>query len=183
MFGGEIVNSLNITMKILSKVTIMLYLLLPSQLEAASFEPLKEEKFGTLATVLYRNQNGGRQFCALESTKTETLFRINRYSDTNETFLELYNQKWKKREGSVKFNIIFSTDGQNVKADFTGKSWGDSYTRDIDDQDEYETLLEIISASQAMTIFDNNQSKIGTYDLRGGAEAVAALQRCIKGKM
>ena len=170
-------------MKHLAQLALLLCLFLPDPLHAASFDPLKEEKFGALATVLYRNQNGGRQFCALESTEAETLFRINRYSDTNETFLELYNQRWKKREGVVKFNIIFTTEGQDVKADFTGKSWGDSYTRDIDDQDEYETLLEIISASQAMTIFDNNQSKIGTYNLRGGAEAVAALQRCVKGKM
>jgi len=54
---------------------------------AATFDILNQKTFGSWSSILFKNQNGDRLFCALQSTSDGVVFRVNQYRDTKDTFL------------------------------------------------------------------------------------------------
>jgi hypothetical protein len=51
---------------------------------AAEFVSLQSARHGSWSTHLFRNNAGGRLFCAIESRDGSTYFRINRYKSSTQ---------------------------------------------------------------------------------------------------
>jgi len=146
---------------------------------AATFETQQSVKHGDWTTSLFKNLNGNRLFCAAETSDGNTVFRINRYKDTSDTFLELYNADWTMMEGNVKFSIDFDVKNENYKAEIAGKSWGDSYTHDFTDVKNYELILGLLSTSKSFNVQNSNGSVIGRFSGSGSLEALQAYNACL----
>lgn len=147
---------------------------------AATFEVVKEKLYGDWKSILYRNDNGGRLFCALESEKSGTAFRINSYRAGGDTFLEVYNPSWTLMEGEVRFSFEFQIEESPLGMELRGKSWGDSYTYDLLDVSVFKTLLSVISAANSFKVVNSNGAPIATFPMSGSRKAVADFVNCIQ---
>lgn len=167
------------TSAIAGALTMAAAALLPAAAMAANFMIEKTEKYGVWSATLYRNINGNRMFCALEANDGKTDFRINRYKDSGDTFLEFYNPDWTMMQGEVRFELHFEAGTDKLGAEFRGKSWGDSYTYDFTDTRVYQTLLDLIAGSDTLTAFNSNRAVIARFDGRGARKAVMAYNVCV----
>lgn len=147
---------------------------------AASFDEVERSSYGSWSAALYRNTDGGQLFCALESASENPVFRINSYLEDNDTFLEIFDQDWSKRQGAVRFSLVFAggPDLDGVSMDLPGRSWGDSYTFDILEERDFVAILGGLAGAQQVEVADSNGATLGQYALDGSAKAVAAFQRC-----
>lgn len=146
---------------------------------AATFEPEKTVKFGKWETVLYRNLEGNRIFCAAETfAGNETYFRINQYKDTGEAFLELYNSKWNLMDGNMRFRLDVTVGDEVISTQLPGRSWGDSLTYDFISKDIYTMLLDIISVATSIELKDNNGTVLANFDGNGSDMAIPAYLQC-----
>jgi hypothetical protein len=112
---------------------------------AASFSAEVERKSGEWAAVLYRNHNGNRLFCALESYANRTVFRIVKYKESGDTFLEVHNPDWSLIEGAARFTINVTVGDKAYQAEMMGRRYPDAYTHDFTENDKYLILLGMIA--------------------------------------
>lgn len=153
------------------------------QSTAAEFVEEKAERFSKWSAILYRNLNGNRLFCAAESHSGNTAFRIARYKDSGETFLEIYDGTWNMMEGNVRFSINFAVGTENYSAELAGRSWGDSYTHDFTDKDNYAALLGLISQAHAIEIKNPNSTTVATFSGSGADKAITSYTSCVEGSL
>lgn len=146
---------------------------------AAEFVAEQTWSHGLWSAHLFRNLNGNRLFCAVEVENGGTFFRINRYRDSGETFLEIFNPEWSYLEGNVRFSISFLVGMETYEVDFAGKSWGDSYTHDFQQAKSYEAVLDIVAASTTFNIRNSNGTSIAQFAGGGSREAVGAYRSCV----
>lgn len=149
-----------------------------SSLQAAQLEALRETQFEQWKSVLYRNENNGLHFCALESESNGITLRLNQYKGSNDTFLELYNQDWMMLEGVARFSAKYVLDGQDMGIEMRGKSWGDSYTYDILDKISYSAILSMIGKSSSLSFLNSNGNTLAAFDPAGAANAVNDFKQC-----
>lgn len=151
----------------------------PSRSFSAEFESERSVEHEAWSVHLFRNLKSNRRFCALQTMSSETVLRVNRYRDSGEAFLEIYNPTWTMMEGGVRFNLVFEIKNEEYSADFAGRSWGDSYTHDFTDVKIYEVILGMISQSRSVTVTNSNGTLLANFPGRGSFEAVNSYYACV----
>ena len=162
----------------LALATLILGSALPAS-GAATFDVLEERVYGHWRAVLYRNVNGGRVFCAVETDPIDApMLRINRYRADGDTFLEIFDPAWNMMEGVVRFRFDVQVGMETIGVEFIGRSWGDSYTYDFLQVDIYEAVLQLLATGSRLTVFNSNGTSIASYSLTGSAAAINAYRQC-----
>lgn len=163
-----------------SALALVAYLTVTGMASAASFDEVERHAYGAWSAALYRNLESGQLFCALESAELSPVLRVNSYLKDNDTFLEVFDSSWSKLEGAVRFSIALEgTPGQDeIVLELPGKSWGDSYTFDILDQEYMIAILGGLAVAKSATVRDSNGTTLGRYQLDGSAKAVEAFNSC-----
>ena len=159
----------------------LLSLPFPLQANAAEFVAVKTTCHGAWCAHLFRNTNGNRLFCALEARSAGTDFRINQYKESGETFLEIFNEQWTLMPGASRFALEFEVGSESYKAEFAGKSWGDSYTHDFTDVKNYQLVLGLIAEMRSVTVLNSNGSRLADFSGDGSGAALQAYGACVNG--
>jgi hypothetical protein len=147
---------------------------------ASTFKAERTTRHGNWGASSFRNLNTDQIFCAAETKDGETYFRINRYKESGDTFLELYNSKWTMMPGAVRFKIAFNTKSGDYNAEFRGQSWGDSYTHDFTDVKNYELVLGILIQSSTFQISNSNGAPLAKFSANGATDALRDYVDCLK---
>lgn len=147
---------------------------------AASLRPEVERKTGDWSAVLYRNESSNRLFCALESSDGDTVFRIVRYKDQNDTFLEIHNASWNLLEGRSKFRIEFDIKGESYAAELMGMRDGNSYYHDFTDAQAYAAVLGMIAQATTVKVLNPNGSRIAGFRGRQSDVALTNFGDCLQ---
>ncbi|SFF42295.1 hypothetical protein SAMN05216566_11278 [Aureimonas phyllosphaerae] len=147
---------------------------------AASLRPEVEKKTGDWSAVLYRNESSNRLFCALESHDGDTVFRIVRYKDQNDTFLEVHNASWELLEGRSKFSIEFDIKGESYAAELMGMRDPNSYYHDFTGAQTYAALLGMIAQATTVTVLNPNGTKIASFRGRQSDVALNNFGDCLQ---
>ncbi len=147
---------------------------------SASFISEIEKKSGNWAATLYRNESNNRRFCALEAYNHETVFRIVRYRDGHDTFLEIFDPSWRLIEGKSSFSMRFSVKNETYEAELVGKSYSDAYIHEFTDSDKYLTLLGIISQASWLEVLNPNGIQLLGISGRGSSAALKNFSGCIE---
>lgn len=163
------------------KWTLVLSALLSTAAHAAEFVPERTTRFDDWSAILYRNVDGNRLFCAIEAENGKTAFRINRYKESGETFLEIFNPDWTFMQGAARFTLDFDLGKDTYQAEFAGKSWGDSYTYDFTDVKNYEVVLGMISKAKSFSVKNANDAVIVELRGKGSDRAIDAYEGCVAG--
>jgi hypothetical protein len=160
-------------------MTLLLVTALASQADAASFTEVEASVHANWRAVLYRNDAGGRMFCAFESVAENPVLRLNSYLSNNDVFLEVFDPSWTKLEGSVRFSLMFDIPGQGVfEMKLSGQSWGDSYTHDILEADTLESMQALLVSGRSVKVENSNGATLAEYNLKGSRAAVNAFNVC-----
>lgn len=163
---------------IFSAVAAISVLQFPSA-QAAEFVAEQTWSYGLWSAHLYRNLNGNRLFCAIEAENGGTYFRVNRYKDSGEVFLEIYNPDWDYMEGNVRFSINFLVGAESYGADFAGKSWGNSFTHDFQKANSYDAVLGLLASATTFDVQNSNGISLAQFAGTGSREAVQAYNKCL----
>jgi hypothetical protein len=149
---------------------------------SATFTVIQELVYADWSAVLYRNNNGGRMFCAVETRPAGApIFRINSYLADGDTFLEIFDPNGNMREAGDRFILTFQAGLQTISAAFNGHSGPYGYTYDFLVQDVYQSFLEALAVANNLTLADGNGAAIATYSLRGSSAAIDAYRACVSG--
>jgi hypothetical protein len=167
------------TIALCASVPLAFYFETGATAQAAQFVAERSSKHGSWAAHLFRNLNGNRLFCAIESRNGTTDFRINQYKVSGEAFLELFNPTWTMMEGNVRFTIDFKVGSENYQAEFAGRSWGDSYTHDFTDVTNYHAVLGLIAKADAFSVRNSNGSIIAEFTGSGSSAAIRSYATCL----
>lgn len=146
---------------------------------AATFQPEVERKSGDWAAVLYRNDNGNRPFCALESYGDDTVFRVVRYKDSGDTFLEIHNPDWRLIEGKAKFDISITIGNDAYRAEMMGQRYADAYVYDFTERETYLTLLGMIAQADSIRVTNSNGADVISLSGRGSKQALTEFGNCL----
>jgi hypothetical protein len=146
---------------------------------AVTLTPEVEKKTGDWSAILYKNEGSNRLFCALESNDADTVFRIVRYKDDNDTFLEILNPSWNLLEGRSKFSLEFEIKGENYAAELMGIRDPNSYYHDFTDAQMYAALLGMIAQATRMTVLNPNGSRIASFRARQSNLALHNFGDCL----
>ncbi|WAJ28913.1 hypothetical protein [Antarcticirhabdus aurantiaca] len=150
-----------------------------SHASAASFDVVAQKDSGDWSAVLYRNQSSARLFCALESHSGGTVFRIVRYKDDNDTFLEVHNSSWSLMEGRSTFAIDFTIKGEAFNAELAGQRYSDAYVHDFTENQTYLTLLGAIASASSMKVTNPNGTALATLRGLGSKQALDDFGDCV----
>lgn len=150
----------------------------PALAEVARFDVVKQAVHGKWKAVLYQNRAGGRLFCALETELSGTVFRINAYQANGDTFLEVFNPGWQLMQGEVRFSLRFEGGNNPLTMEMRGRSWGDSYTFDFLEVENYRAALGLISGNLGMSVINSNGQSMVDFSLAGADGAVASYLEC-----
>lgn len=146
---------------------------------AASFTEVEATRHGDWRSVLYRNDSDSRLFCAFESVAEDPILRINSYLADGDTFLEIYDPEWTKLEGIARFSLKFnSPDREELEMELRGRSWGDSYTYDILENETFGTMQAFFGMSRSVEVENSNGATLAEYRLKGSAAALLAFNTC-----
>lgn len=147
---------------------------------AAEFEVEHESVFGSWRSVLYRNLNGNRYFCAIESWKGETVLRIAHYKLSKETFLEVHNKNWTLMEGQAQFYVSFNVDNEPLTAELKGRSWADGYTHNFTDSQMFSAVMGMLMLAKDMTVTNINGAPMASFSGNGSNRAAQAFGQCMQ---
>jgi hypothetical protein len=146
----------------------------------AQLNEIKVEKFGYWRVVLYKNAKSGKFLCAVETEQNGGLLRVNHYTESNDTFLELSGENWDMLEGDVRFSLVFNVQQEQYKMELKGRSWGTDYTHDILDKTNFYLMLGLLMKSNTVRIINSNSTQILQFDLKGSTAAIAQFGSCMK---
>lgn len=152
----------------------------PLTSEAAQFVSERSSRHGAWSAHLFRNLNGNRLFCALESRDGGTEFRVNHYKVSGETFLEVYNPDWTLMKGNVRFTLDFQLGNENYQAVLAGRSWGDGYTHDFTDVKHYHAVMGLISEARSFEVRNSNGVAIAQFSGNGSRAAAQSYASCLE---
>lgn len=109
-----------------------------------------------------------------------TAFRVVRYKDTSDTFLEVHNSKWNLIKGSAKFKISMNVDRNNYRAELSGERLSDAYSHTFTDENNYLALLGMIGQSRTVSVENSNNATIAKFGGNGSGLALQNYGDCLK---
>lgn len=83
-------------------------------------------------------------------------------------------------KGDVRFKLDFDVEGGGFAAELRGQSWGDSYTHDFTDENNYHALLGLLSQSKSFKVKNANNAVIGTFSSAGALAALREYVKCVE---
>lgn len=150
---------------------------------AMQTEVVEQSRHGDWAAVLYKNLDNKSQFCGLEVESGRTVFRVVKYRETGDTFLEILDPGWDliptKR---VKFDLEVVTQKENLSAELSGRRSQKSYSYDFSDAKVFRSFLDLIGADGALKFLNSNGQEIAQFSGKGSASARMAFEKCMAGK-
>ncbi|WP_377511824.1 hypothetical protein [Octadecabacter sp. R77987] len=159
-------------------LALILLTYLPSVGFAQTFEQVRSVDYRDWNTALLRNRNGGRLFCAAETTNRDgTIFRLNFYRD-GDAFLEVFNPSWRLRSGAARFSLL----ADDYRLDLRGQSWSNSVTHDFVDERNTLLLIGVIMEANRLRVLNANGAPMGDFSLSGSSAALQALGDCNQGR-
>jgi hypothetical protein len=168
-------------LKRLSTAVTFAVLATTSSASAASFDVVMERKTGDWSAILYRNQNGGRLFCALEANAGGTVFRISRYRDkASDTFLEVHNPDWSLIEAKSRFSIDMQIEKEAYSVELMGDRLSDAYVHDFTDNNSYLALLGMIAKTSSLEVKNPNGARVFKTGGRGSGAALSDFGDCTR---
>lgn len=143
---------------------------------SADLQAIDIKQFGSWEAGLHENNRSKRRFCAAASrSKNGTIFRINVYLDTNDTFLEFFNEKWSYRSGKMRCSLEFD---RSAGVELHGESRGNDFTYDLLEVRQTQALLGMIAMHKSFRLINSNGATIDLFSLNGAREAVRAYSDC-----
>lgn len=149
-----------------------------SEAVGASFTEVDIKRFQAWESGLLKNKDGNRFFCSAETNASDgTVLRVSVYKASNDAFLEVFNNRWRFREGAVTFSLEFD---DRLTMELSGKSWGDSYTYDFLENEKMDLVLGTFIKFNQLRVVNSNGTSLALFSLKGAGDAIRNFFRCLK---
>jgi hypothetical protein len=144
---------------------------------AVNLTVLNETKTNNWSAGTMRNEDTGREFCFAESRGIQaSIIRFVTYKTDKDWFIEILNDSWNFRDGTMNFSFEFD-DGYQV--DLKGKSEGDALTYDLLDLDATLAIFGLLAKNKKMNLKNSNGGLLEEFSLIGSREAMEILAECM----